>query len=287
MGLFWISGEGKMKDTSVIKRKEITVFILIVILVFAGCGMEQNGENSREDLRMTVEEDADKEMGAGRNAEWEIAPLLTVENPEDENLADLLQKAASGAMVQIYVGKVTGSGVLWQVSDGKLYIATAGHVLESGSNAKERIEIRFADGETATASEYRLSENADLAFVAVDCSDFSEERIQKYCLVNTDKKSFDELEAGDGIILMASARGVGEDAYEGSMVETWVYLEDFEQYMMRIRVYAYAGMSGGGVFDQKGHFIGIFCGESSDMDGAAVPLGIIQTKFAELLDGEF
>ena len=37
-------------------------------------------------------------------------------------------------------------------------------------------------------------------------------------------------------------------------------MEDFEQYMMFLRVNAYEGMSGGGVFDERGYLRGIFCG---------------------------
>ena len=270
-----------------IKRKEILIFILIMVLTFAGCGTERHGQALGEVPGMVVEGETEEiETEVGDDVVWERAPLLTVENPENENLADLLQKAASNTMAQICVGEVTGSGVLWQVLDGKLYIATAGHVFENmgKANGEDLIEIHFVEGETATTSEYWKSENADLAFVCVDCTDWSRERIQQYCLVNTDKESFDELDTEDGIILMASANGVGKDAYEGSLVDRWIYMEDFGQYMMYIRVYAYAGMSGGGVFDGKGHFIGIFCGESNETDGAAVPLNIIQTEYRKLLD---
>ncbi len=217
----------------------------------------------------------------GTEEKWRSAPLVEVENPEEENLADWMQQNASGTMVQISTGKITGSGVLWQVSGEMLYIVTARHVVENGS---EPIEVCFVDGTTAVVTESWLSGNVDLAFLVVDSSVFRGEQIEQYCLVNTDKESFDELEGGDGIILMASASGVGMDAYEGNLVDSWIYLEDFGQYMMHIHVYAYEGMSGGGVFDQKGYFIGTFCGESGDTDGAAVPLGIIQTEFIRMLE---
>ena len=51
--------------------------------------------------------------------------------------------------------------------------------------------------------------------------------------------------------------------------------------MMLARGEALQGMSGGGVFDQRGHFIGILCGGNADGELAVLPLSIIEARYLE------
>ena len=208
------------------------------------------------------------------------ASLLPAGQSDAENLAGLWQDNASGTMVQIVSGDHVGSGVLWQQEGECLYIATAGHVIDGNA---DKIEIRFVDGWVTEAEEYALCEQADLAFVSVNMRGIDAEQAAGYLLTTGSSETYAKRQAGDRIILMASAGGVAKEAYEGSLLDPWIYMEDFEQYMIYLKVPAYPGMSGGGVFDAEGYLMGIFCGaarqEGELSEAAAVPLGIIQTEF--------
>ncbi|MBR1931962.1 MAG: trypsin-like peptidase domain-containing protein [Lachnospiraceae bacterium] len=225
-------------------------------------------------------------MGCGRREiTLKHTPLLSVEHPEEENMAGLWQDAAAGAMVQIVAGEHVGSGVLWRQEGDDLYIATAAHVIAGGT---ESVKVLFPDDWETEIEEWWLSANADVAFLRVKIGNITGEQAETYMLVSDSRESYDRLEAGDGIILMASVRGVAEDAYDGSILEPWIYMEDYNQYMMYMKVPAYEGMSGGGVFDTQGHMLGIFSGvaletegegEGEVPEGAAVPLDILLIEF--------
>ncbi len=210
---------------------------------------------------------------------WE-SPELIYSNPDEENLADLLQKEASELMVQISAEGMIGSGVIYMAEEEHLVIVTAGHVLE---NAKGIIWVTFSDDFSIDTDQYMISKNSDAAFILVPLSKIPAEHLQRYYVANIDKESFDALQNGDNIIAMGSKSGVAKDAYEGKLLETWIYMEDFNQYMMLATVETFQGMSGGGLFDLQGHFIGILCGVNDDGEVAAIPLNILQAEYTAIL----
>ena len=77
---------------------------------------------------------------------------------------------------------------------------------------------------------------------------------------------------------MGCAEEVAGNAYEGTLTDSWIYIEDYGQYMMLGRTYAESGMSGGGVFDRYGRFIGILSGADERGNLAIVPLSIILSE---------
>lgn len=209
--------------------------------------------------------------------EMEESPLIYAEHPENENMADMLQKASAGMMVQITAGDLSGSGILWKMQEENVVILTAGHVL---ARTDGNVQITFSDGLQLQARNFLINEEVDLAFVTVDKSEIPVEHAAEYCLANVDEDSAGKLQRGDRIIVMASATGVAVDAYEGKLLEPWIYVEDFGQYMMLVKADAEPGESGGGIFDERGCFLGILCGENMDGELAAVPVSVI-SAFSE------
>ena len=152
---------------------------------------EAGSQNETKVQSETVEQEF---RATGAQYTIKESPLLHSENPQEENLAGMLQEAASGMMVQLVAGNVSGSGVLWKVQGDELWIATAAHVVTQGTDA---VEITFSDGFNMTAE--------------------------------------------------------------------------------RVAADAEPGMSGGGIFDSRGHFLGILCGGDESGQLAAVPISVINT----------
>ena len=69
------------------------------------------------------------------------SPLIEPRDPENENLAGMLQEKASGVMVRILTSDRLGSGVIWEMNGDTTDILTAGHVLEDTG----RIEVMLVD----------------------------------------------------------------------------------------------------------------------------------------------
>lgn len=204
------------------------------------------------------------------------------ESVEEQELVEQIQKQLEPSMVRIVTDDLLGSGVIYRQEEDCLWILTAGHVME---NWPCETYVTFCDGWTVVCKNVIRAENADIAFLQIpNASLYSDEAIvgtlkrENYAVVTTDKESFDQIEAENRVIAMGSVKAVAENAYEGKMIDPWIYLQDFAQYMMVAQVYTHPGMSGGALLDEQGRFLGILCGVG-ERDGvdetAVVPLSLI------------
>ncbi len=257
--------------------KEAVFLAAAALFLLWGCGqgeMQQPQPSSfGEEQPASAGELSDRENAP----EIKTAPLLTYEDPETENLAGMLQRQNGGMMVQLQAGKYLGSGVLYRQEEDSLLILTAGHVL---SDAKDGVRVTFADGWEVETGDYQVADAADLAAVRVPLSEIPADRAETYCLVNVDKQIYDGMQAEDGCIAMGCRTGVAEDAYEGILLEPWIYMEDYGQYMMWVSAAGKPGMSGGGLFDRRGRFLGILSGRNDEEEWAVVPLNFILTEYS-------
>lgn len=228
------------------------------------------------------------------------------EDPSQVNLAGLLQEKAAGTAVSIETDALRGSGVIWSMDEAWTTVITAGHVM----NGWKSVQVTFAGGgsvstgsagvgdgegadenadgnaggpdeEGAPQIEVTLYADADLAVIRIPTEKIPEETRKECRYVAVDRERYDALAAQDAVLVLGSGETAGDSAYEGVLLEPWIYTEDFGQYMMIARVYAYAGMSGGGVFDEEGYFAGLICGGNEKDELAVLPLGIILAKLSD------
>lgn len=239
------------------RRKNAVIMTILLLLTGCGCSA-RTVLPPKEPGGQTVDE---RVISA--------APLLTWEDPDSENLAGMLQRECGGMMVQLEAGQFLGSGVIYSADENTLVIATASHVL---ADAGDSVKITFVDGWAAESDDFLLWERMDLAMVRLSLEQIPEERLEEYRLVNIDRGAYDKLQEGDGCIVMGSRSGVAEEAYEGTVLEPWIYVEDYGHHMIWVKAYGKPGMSGGGLFDRQGHFLGILSGISEDEEWAVVPL---------------
>ena len=178
-------------------------------------------------------------------------------------------------VVQVVAGNLKGSGVVYQKMEDSLIIVTAAHVLEQGM---ESVTVTFSDELEVTTDDCYISGHSDLAFVNIPLSSLPKNKQKKYIQVQIDKAAFDGLQDGDEVLFQGATRDA-DIPYMGTVWESWIFAEDFGQYMMIIQGDVEPGMSGGGVFDPAGNFLGIICGESENGEVAAVPLSIIEAEY--------
>lgn len=185
-----------------------------------------------------------------------------------------------------------GSGIVYSVDGETLNVLTAAHVVKGaqpiedegnggfGSDCVDggsagQVTVRFCDGCEIVCADVVVSDAADVAMVRIPVSEISEKRQRQYQCVKTDKESFDKLQAGDGCAAVGIGAGAETVRCEGSILDSWIYMEDYGQYMIWAQAGIQSGMSGGGLFDSQGCFIGLLSGGSGDGELAAVPLGLI------------
>lgn len=246
-------------------KNKFFLMTMIMCLFLWGCGGEENGESRSPAKEEIVLEEME---------------LLQFDDPENENLAALLQKNGSGMMVQIGAGSQLGSGVIYGTEGEQLLILTAAHVLEE---AEASLRVTFADGFSVVCDDFSRLDMGDIGLIWVDTSEIPGESLEIYLCANVDKESFDGVEPGAGCIVMGSRTGVAAEAYEGTVLEPWIYMEDYGQYMIWVKAEGKPGMSGGGLFDRQGHFLGILSGGNEDGELAVVPLSIILAALESFL----
>lgn len=235
------------------KSDILAVAILSMALLLTGCAGEPSG---------------------GSAESRQTDPSETVDAKE-ESPAEQLRKNGAGMMVQLQAGDVLGSGVIYELREDAAVILTAAHVVEKAESA---VLVTFCDGYTVESGSFACSALADLAVVTVCLEDIPEENKTNYFSAKTDKESFDALRAGDGCIAMGCRTAAASEVYQGTILDNWIYMEDYGQHMIWVRSEGVAGMSGGGLFDFQGHFLGILSGGSGDGELAAVPLSLILTE---------
>lgn len=257
------------------KSAGIVLGAVIICNLVTGCGFtdlkEAIPEQEKEVLMVPKE--------ASQNPEEKIYSAndtFQAKDPENENLAGMLQDNASGVVVRIKTDRLIGSGIIWAMNSEYMTVITAAHVLSEAN----LLEITFIDGVSIRDNEahswkWHCCEDTDLAFIQIPISEVSDDTLEECRYVAVDKEIFDAITTGDRILVIGSTDAVAANAYEGTLTEAWIYMEDYQQYMMLGKTYAKPGMSGGGVFNDQGYFVGILSGADEDGNLAVVPLSLI------------
>lgn len=260
------------------KGRKLAAAILSMVFLLAGCGGELSGsqpESSGTGPSGNAGSEESSGTGPSGSADSEDGSRTLIDVGSEESPAEQLRKNGAGMMVRIQAGDMLGSGVIYELREDAAVVLTAAHVVEDADSA---VLVTFCDGGAAEGGTVLCSELADLAVVKVDLEGIPEENRAGYFCVTTDKESFDGLQAGDGCIAMGCRTAAASEAYQGIVLDNWIYMEDYGQYMIWVQAEGRAGMSGGGLFDLQGHFLGILSGKSDDGELAAVPLSLILTE---------
>ncbi len=176
------------------------------------------------------------------------------------------------------VRRAVGSGLVYQVSEDVVWIATAAHVLEDKAAADE-IVLKYDDRELI-CERWMVDKETDLSFLKI--SKQEAEALGLFCkAISTDKTGYDALTEGMPVVARGYLAGSLTE-YSGTLEEPWIYVEDFAQYMMVARCEVRQGMSGGGLYDSEGYFIGMICGGNEEGELVAVPWHVMQARFEEL-----
>ncbi len=186
-----------------------------------------------------------------------------------------------GCVVKINMGNAYGSGIIWQLTTDAVIIATNEHVLEYWNDATS--VVYFPQGYYADAQVLGISADFDVGFLIVDHNNFSYEELQTLHYVCVDETVYDKLETGNVMFCVGSSAETGEmEFHEGTMEDSWHYIDIFENNMLYGSGFAKAGMSGGGTFDGYGHLIGMIAGGTQRNETASVPLPSIMAAYEEV-----
>lgn len=186
--------------------------------------------------------------------------------------ADKENKVSSGAVL-VQTPFLSGQGVVYEKRETGIYLVTAGHVME-GMALGETCTVQFVKGQNAKAELFYLSEVADIAFLFVS----SEQVPEKIYAAGKNRALFDKLKEGDKLYAL-DFDGNRVEKKQGRLLSPWIYLDDFSLDMMLAELPCRNGMSGCGIYDKKGHLIGILCGVSQEEEAAVLPLSVMESEW--------
>ena len=191
--------------------------------------------------------------------------------------ADTERNEGNSYVLKIETPYLSGQGVLYSCEGENAYILTAGHMM-LGMNIGTECDVTFVvSGDTKKATLLYLSENADIAILQAAKDDFKRAKPAAF-----EVSRYDALKEGDTVRFLCYEEGMDVEATEGTVTDTWIYLDDFGINMMLVEAETHSGMSGCGVYDAEGYLVGILCGSSEDGTEAAIlPLSIIRSEIMQ------
>lgn len=204
--------------------------------------------------------------------------------PVEENLHDMQKEEEKpeetfqvsgvlGSCVRIQAEGHYGSGSIYKLSEEEIIIVTNRHVLQYWN---EDSYVTFFNGAVGSGSVIGVSEQADVGFLRINKAFLTEEETEGLCAVEI---SGNPLSKGDALYMIDLASDVWQPVtYEGQVLEPLLYLTDFETEMLYGESLFKPGMSGCGVFDREGKYVGMLTGGTEQNEIAAVPASRISLK---------
>lgn len=203
-------------------------------------------------------------------------------------------------IVQIHSNGFYGSGTIYSIEKDYITIISNKHVLEDWNKGTNNYVI-FYDGAVTNAELIGLSDSTDLGMIRVDTSELMYEELIHYRSINYDESVYDSLVTDDTVFTIGSDNllkntveddkvsiyginsGIGSSLYSGVLVNSDIYVTNLDRNMIYCYCYAQPGMSGGGIFDGYGHYLGMLTGGTSDDEAVAVRLPDVLAAIEEIM----
>lgn len=203
---------------------------------------------------------------------------------------------ARRSVAKVAVKDSVGSGIVLKVDDDNIVVVSNRHLLMNDIKA----EVTFLNGERADAEIIGYSQQYDIGFLKVSGKDVSARILRDiYEAVPAEyaalaAQSFND-EYADRPVLQIGAdlSGNGDNYFTGNILGIG-YEPVFNTDVLKTKCYAKAGMSGGGVFDAGGRFLGMLSGGEVDSVSTvkeadvsySIPVALIEEEYREVSSGK-
>lgn len=289
------------------KRFLVTVGMAVVFGVVAGgvmfgvntLGNHLTGQDQKTESPVqvpTVEPPANKDSQSASSLAAENSGNYTVTQVADMCMPSVVSITnASVSTVRDFFGGVqeypiesTGSGIIVGQNDKELLIATNNHVIAGA----ETLTVAFSDDAVYEAQVKGNNPDTDLAVIAVNLKDMSEETLNSIKIVSIGDSG--SLQIGEQVVAIGNALGYGQSVTSGwvSAVNREVFDENGNSTGKLIQTDAAInpGNSGGALLNMKGELIGINSSKAAATEvegmGYAIPVATAQPILDELMNRE-
>lgn len=206
-----------------------------------------------------------KENEPPENPSMESETMTDEEWVEETNPKSDLQQC----VIQVQTGIQLGSGILWEKREAEWIVVTAAHVVDGLQEA----EVCLVPEEKILPAKVMQVNGLDLAFLTVSIASLNPSVAEKYRPISVAPEN-------KTAVIAAGYNPYGELCeFPGTVIEDWIYVEDFDNYMLLCDCPAEAGMSGGAVVTEEGKLVGLVCGENAKGLLAVLPVGVIKSEY--------
>ncbi|MDE7250562.1 MAG: serine protease [Lachnospiraceae bacterium] len=208
---------------------------------------------------------------------WRIKKQITNELDNVQNDEKIREDAFQlsevlGSCVRIQAEGHHGSGSIYQLLDDEIIIVTNWHVLQYWNN--EDSYVTFFNGAVGSGKVIAASEQNDIGLLSIKTAFFATEELEGLHAISESDRI---LTRGDALYMVDIASDVWQpEVYEGQVLEPLRYLDEFGMEMLYGESLFKPGMSGCGVFDREGSYVGMLTAGTDQNEIAAVPLDIIR-----------
>lgn len=192
-------------------------------------------------------------------------PIESVEESENKEM----QK---NSILQVQTESRLGSGVLWAKQEEEWIVVTAAHVVEG----QQEVDVYLVSEDKILPATVEVVNDLDLAFLRVSIRSLAEKTKEEYGAV---KQMQDTIEEGATVFAKGYTPYGELCEFVGKVLEDWIYVEDFDNYMLICNCQASPGMSGGAAVTEDGGLVGLICGENDKGILAILPMAVIQSEY--------
>lgn len=215
--------------------------------------------------------------------------VLDIGNRLEDAKMQVVYQLARRSVAKVVVKDSAGSGIVLKVDDDNIVVVSNRHLLMNDVKA----EVTFLNGESADAEIIGYSQQYDIGFLRVSgknvtariLRDIYEAVPAEYAAAAA--QSFND-EYADRPVLQIGAdlSGDGNNYFAGNILGMG-YEPVFNTDVLKTKCYAKAGMSGGGVFDAGGRFLGMISGGEVDSGSTvreaevsySIPVALIENEY--------
>ncbi|MDE7323385.1 MAG: serine protease [Lachnospiraceae bacterium] len=229
-----------------------------------------------------------------------VAAGFNMSEDNERNVEDMVMQIvyqlARRSVVKVTVKDAAGSGIIWKIEDG-IVIASNRHLLLKDVRA----EVTFGNQETVNAVIMGYSQQYDIGFIKIP-----EEAVTDSILrdiyetvpvlyeseLENAKKAFGQSYAGKRILQVGAVIDKGTVNFSSGSIRGLTFIPLFNTNVLETECFSRAGMSGGGVFDEYGRFLGMISGgdvpENSEKREAeltySIPPVLIESEYRKILE---
>lgn len=214
----------------------------------------------------------------------------------EEMIMQIVYQLARRSIVKVTVKDAAGSGIIWKIDD-EIVIASNRHLLMRDIKAM----VTFGGKETVPAEVLGYSQQYDIGFIRIGKEHVTDSILRDIyeavpVLYETEPEeariSFGQSYSGKRILQAGAVLEKKDANFSIGSIKDLRFVPLFNTNVLETECYAKAGMSGGGVFDETGRFLGMISGGDVPEDAQvkeaeltySIPPALIASEYENILN---